>query len=378
MTKLVFDEAYWATPSRPILGLHFEDTRGDSENWQVGLPIWFENILPEGDLRHLVAKAAEVDVLDSIEILNALGPDLPGAVQLGTPFEDEPGSVRLITNESRRRPLVPWHYSLAGQFVKLSTSKIQDRITVPAFGEVGNCILKMPSPRYPLLPLNEYYMMLVARKTGLEVPEFFQFHRRDLPEEMRKRLWFSKEEIGYGVVRFDRSEDGMRTHMEDFAQILNKRPADKYGSNFETVGNLVLTLAGDDSFLEFVRRLTFNILIGNGDGHLKNWSMIYPDGRTPVLSPVYDLVCDGVYYETSSHDLGMRVGGSLKFPLISRSTLKSLAIALEQNPSVVLDTVDETCSKFESAWREVRHEVPPEICDFVSSHSSAALGRLAV
>jgi len=33
-----------------------------------------------------------------------------------------------------------------------------------------------------------------------------------------------------------------------------------------------------------------NILLGNGDAHLKNWTMIYPDGRTPRLSPLYDVV----------------------------------------------------------------------------------------
>lgn len=375
-TQLVFDDAYWSNPSRPILGLHFEDKRDNSAAWQVGLPTWFENILPEGELRHLVAKAADVDARASVKILKALGPDLPGAIQLGVPFDVDPGNTRLLADVSSPHSLVPWNYSLAGQFLKLSTQNIQGRITVPAFGEIGNCILKLPSSTFPLLPINEYYMMLVALKTGLDVPEFFKFHRDDLPEEITKRLWSSSEEVGYGVARFDRDENGTRIHMEDFAQILNKRPADKYRSNFETVGNLVITLTGQQSFLEFVRRLTYNILIGNGDAHLKNWSMVYRDGRTPELSPVYDLVCDGVYCKSHNHDLGMPLGGMVHFPLISRSTLKNLGIRLGQNTSEILDTVDDTCSKFKSAWDEVSPEIPSKLRDFVSFHSSAALGRL--
>ena len=41
---------------------------------------------------------------------------------------------------------------------------------------------------------------------------------------------------------------------------------------------------------EVIRRLIFNAAIGNNDMHLKNWSLIYPDGRTPRLAPAYDFV----------------------------------------------------------------------------------------
>ena len=41
---------------------------------------------------------------------------------------------------------------------------------------------------------------------------------------------------------------------------------------------------GEAGTVEFVRRLVFNALIGNGDAHLKNWSLIYPDGRTTTVS----------------------------------------------------------------------------------------------
>ncbi len=53
---------------------------------------------------------------------------------------------------------------------------------------------------------------------------------------------------------------------------------------------MIWILVGETGLQEFVRRLTFTVLIGNGDMHLKNWSFTYTDGVTPELSPVYDFV----------------------------------------------------------------------------------------
>ena len=48
----------------------------------------------------------------------------------------------------------------------------------------------------------------------------------------------------------------------------------------------VIAADGDDADItEFIRRVTFNVLIGNADMHLKNWSVIYPDRRNIALAP---------------------------------------------------------------------------------------------
>lgn len=205
-------------------------------------------------------------------------------------------------------------------------------------------------------------------------PEIFQVHREDLPKNISEDLWPTTEEIGFGIVRFDRDAQGGRIHMEDFAQILNKHPQDKYRSNFETVGKIVGSVERNGGIEEFVRRLTLNILIGNGDAHLKNWSVLYPDGRNPRLSPLYDLVCDGIY--TGKHNLGMRFGGTMLFPLISRATFEDVSPTLGVDPGVVLSAVDSTCSAFERAWAELHAEMPQKLRTFVERHSADALRRL--
>lgn len=107
------------------------------------------------------------------------------------------------------------------------------------------------------------------------------------------------EEFAFGIRRFDRNA-GTRVHMEDFAQILVKYPHDKYNSaNYGQIGQIIYQYTGDGlgNAQQFARRLLVNILLANGDAHLKNWSLIYADKVTPELAPIYDIVTTKVYID---------------------------------------------------------------------------------
>lgn len=81
--------------------------------------------------------------------------------------------------------------------------------------------------------------------------------------------------------------------MEDFAQVFGLFPENKYKSaSYANIARVLWAETGERATYEFIRRLTFSVLIGNADMHLKlkNWSLLYPDTRTPVLSPAYDFV----------------------------------------------------------------------------------------
>jgi serine/threonine protein kinase HipA of HipAB toxin-antitoxin module len=47
------------------------------------------------------------------------------------------------------------------------------------------------------------------------------------------------------------------------------------------IGRVLGIETGTADVAEFIRRLVFSTLTGNGDIHLKNWSLIYSDRRTP-------------------------------------------------------------------------------------------------
>ncbi|MDQ7048726.1 MAG: HipA domain-containing protein [Enterobacterales bacterium] len=87
------------------------------------------------------------------------------------------------------------------------------------------------------------------------------------------------EKLAFAIKRFDRDCD-TRIHMEDFAQILVKYPHEKYDSaNYEQIGKVIYDFSGDGlaDIQQFSRRLLVNILLANGDAHLKNWSLLYQD-----------------------------------------------------------------------------------------------------
>lgn len=87
--------------------------------------------------------------------------------------------------------------------------------------------------------------------------------------------------------------------------------SEKYQGNFETVGTLCHRDYDLEVLRQWARRIAFNLAIGNGDAHLKNWSLIYPDGQRPTLSPAHDLVATA--FHIPEDDLGLRFNGTKKF-----------------------------------------------------------------
>jgi len=171
--------------------------------------------------------------------------------------------------------------------------------------------------------------MKLAGAAGIEVPETRLVHRRQI-ESLPENVWPSGEEFAYAVQRFDRGPGRKLIHIEDLAQVRGFYPEDKYLGTYETVAALVFRRRDVESLREFARRLAFCILIGNGDAHLKNWSLIYRDPRLPTLSPAYDLVATEVFrpVEWGSEDLALRFGRAKAFDSISRRTFDVLDKAL--------------------------------------------------
>jgi serine/threonine-protein kinase HipA len=182
-------------------------------------------------------------------------------------------------------------FSLAGVQLKFSAVKnAEDRFTLPFRGLGGQWILKFGSDVYPGLPENEYAVMGWARACGLTVPE-----HRLIPAGAVAGLdsrFLALGENVFAIQRYDRLPTGGRVHQEDFAQVRGLPPDRKYlGASLEGLARFVGDLCGRDDLLEFLRRVLFLLLCGNTDAHLKNWSLVYPDGRSARLSPAYDFVC---------------------------------------------------------------------------------------
>lgn len=332
-TRFLFSESYLDDAQRPVLGLRFEENLSATYSSALRLPKWFSNLLPEGPLREWIAHDRGVSLDREMELLAQVGHDLPGAVQVlkddgrdadwnwAVGGDGSPASYdRLSTVDS------PWRFSLAGVALKFSMLARGDRLTVPVAGVHGDWLVKFPDYRHANVPVNEYAMMSLASAVGIDTPDVRLVHRDEL-DGIPTRMWPNSEEWAYAVRRFDRLSDQARSsvHIEDFAQIRDKYPQDKYQGTYETVA--ALSYRGHDlaALEEAVRRIAFCVVIGNGDAHLKNWSMIYPDRRVPTLSPAYDLVSTAIYAPRGEpEELGLRFGGRKRFSDVRINTFTRL------------------------------------------------------
>jgi serine/threonine-protein kinase HipA len=108
---------------------------------------------------------------------------------------------------------------------------------------------------------------------------------------------------------------------------------------------------------EYIRRLVFSTLIGNGDMHLKNWSLIYPDRRAPALSPAYDLLSTIPYIE-SEDTAALNFSRTKKMAALSKEELMHLAAKAELSEKLVIDTARETVERFKKVWAAEKNNLP--------------------
>jgi serine/threonine-protein kinase HipA len=165
-------------------------------------------------------------------------------------------------------------------------------------------------------------------------------------------------------------------HQEDFAQVLNVRPPRKYKDySYATLAKIVRTICGESDYEDFVRRLVLVVLSGNADAHLKNWSLIYPDGRRARLSPAYDLVCTFAYGERVDRILALQLSNEDDFTRISRTHFEELAGRIGASPERTGEIVAETAALAREAWKTLRGSLPmaPEARHLLEQHLDSVM-----
>ncbi len=352
LTRFVFEPDYWNDRSRAVLGLRFEENRNAAHRANMRLPPWFSNLLPEGRLREWIAHARHTPVAREMELLAQVGRDLPGAVRV-FPAEDRVPvdlSGEQDSHADGQTEGSLWRFSLAGVALKFSMLEQGDRLAIPAFGEAGDWIVKLPDAGFPDLPHNELAMMRFAGSIGIEVPDTRLVHRDQL-QALPSRVWPTGIDHAYAVRRFDRGPGRSLIHIEDLAQVRGFYPDQKYRGSFETVAALIFRKQHVESLREFTRRLVFSLLIGNGDAHLKNWSLIYRDRRRPTLAPAYDLVATFAYRPAGEgpEGLALRFLGTTRFGAVRLSAFSRLDTRLGAQADLA-DVARTTIVRAQAEW----------------------------
>jgi serine/threonine-protein kinase HipA len=199
--------------------------------------------------------------------------------------------------------------------------------------------------------------MSLAALAGINIPEIKLVSLEHLDKLPQINL--PDEKQAFAIRRFDRANN-VRIHMEDFAQILAKYPHEKYNSaNYEQLGQIIYQYTGDGlgNVQQFARRLLVNILLANGDAHLKNWSLLYTDRTTPELSPAYDIVTTRVYIENETKS-ALNLGNTKEWYKITHAHFQSWAEKSGIPWRAIKPHLDETMVKARTLWPDALKDLP--------------------
>ena len=322
-----FVDSFINDPQRPTLSLAYRgqteaetrqilsamrDVRLVTQNGRW--PVYFSNLLPEGHNRERLARQRGCSVDDEFELLAAAGHDLMGALEVA------PVDARMGIPE----PVRHWHTTmglgvlepgfveipvidgsaLPGAVTKFSAIQEGRSYTVRRQGAAGSFTLKLPTASHPDLVANEYTCYQLCEAVGLHCAQAQIIARADtdLPEQVSFAKPFDQI---LAVQRFDRGPHNQRIHIEEFAQALQYAPQHKHGKDMVEDYTRMLGVLNRYSarpaqdVQEFVHRFVSFMVLGNTDAHLKNWALLYPDGITPQLAPLYDVVSVSAYFAES-------------------------------------------------------------------------------
>jgi serine/threonine-protein kinase HipA len=366
---LTFADEYKSDATRPTFSLitHPGFPRSEklmAEPWSRNhkLHPTLSNLLPEGALRELIAQGLKVHVENEFQLFSYLGEDLPGAL-VAEPVgpEDIPANLLSAYGKAKAVKLekAAWEnkFSLAGIQMKFSMKQQDGRYNLSKGDALGDWIVKTPSTKHKDVPVNEFTAMTLASLVGVDVPEIKLVELGKLDNLPPINL--PDEKLAFAIKRFDRNNN-QRIHMEDFAQVLVKYPHEKYNSaSYEQIAKILYNYSGDglEDTQQFARRLLVNILLANGDAHIKNWSLLYSDQVTPRLAPAYDIVTTSVYIE-NERQYALNLGKTKEWYDVTYENFEAWAKLAGVPWRAIKPHLDDALEKARSLWPEELNELP--------------------
>ncbi len=340
--QLQYAPSWIKSPYSWDLGPGLPRTAGTVTDGATDRPVqwFFDNLLPEEAMRAAVADSAGIDEGDAFSLLEYLGRESAGSLVLlpeGEAQEPDDQYVSLslaeLSQRIRNMPVVPIaatgpkRMAIAGAQQKLLVRWDGQTLTEPVGGAPSTHILKpeATSKDYPHSVINEYAMMRLAGKLGMEVPQVWRLY---CPQPV------------YIIERFDRRFDEKNReclHVIDTCQLLNMSRALKYdNASLKTLAAAIdATRNSANTRDQLWRWYLFNLLIGNNDNHLKNVSFFISD-QGVSMAPAYDLLSTAVYHTTGYElrpvwpqvDLVIPAPEAPRFADLSRDRVLQAAAAL--------------------------------------------------
>jgi len=299
-SRFIFN--YTATDKRCELSLTMP-IRAESYSSGELLPI-FEMNRPEG---YLLSKIEEVMAkhgrLDDMRLLAIVGRSQIGRLTYTEPDREAPpvrariGLQEILT----RQPTLELFDFLVANYFESGISGVQPKVLLPdaerptslnerATVMHSNLIVKATTDEYPHLTQNEFLCMSAARRAGIPVPKF----------------WLSENGGLFVLERFDLTET-TALGFEDMTVLMGKSARTKYEGSYEGIAKAIRLYCADADPVQELQRffeyVAFAVMVRNGDGHLKNFGLLYehPAAVDSIrLAPLYDVVTTSIYGSAST------------------------------------------------------------------------------
>jgi serine/threonine-protein kinase HipA len=311
-----YDPDWMASPAGRPLSLSLPFTGMQALR---GAPVnhYFENLLPDSEpIRKRLATRFQTDTLEAFDLLEAIGRDCVGAIQLlgvdespvdvtrieGTPL-DEAEVEALLLQAAGAGPQLGagagdennnnFRISLAGAQEKTALLWHDGQWLRPHGATPTTHILKLPiglvgarQADFGTSVENEWLCMELLRELGL-------------PTARTAMLQFGRQKV-LAVERFDRQMHSsgtwlLRLPQEDFCQVHGTAPHRKYEADGGPgIAHIARVLTGSVNapadLKTFLKAQLLFWMMAAPDGHAKNFSLrILPRGRY-ALTPLYDVM----------------------------------------------------------------------------------------
>jgi serine/threonine-protein kinase HipA len=237
------------------------------------------------------------------------------------------------------------HTSLSGIQKKISVN-LENRRTFLRVAAAGGLYILKPQSDFTAVPENEHVTTRLAHLSGITVAPNGLVPLKD-------------GSLAYIVRRFDRLSNGHKLRQEDFCQLAEKSPKEKYDGSGELCFRLLKRYASEPPVeaLKLFRLLVFSWWSYNGDMHLKNFSLLVDEKGFVKLTPAYDLLCTRLAIPKDT-TLAMPIDG--RKANLRRSTWLKFAEYCELPEKPTKRVLDTQASVLDDATRLVNRSFLPD------------------
>jgi len=325
----------------------------------------FQMNMPEGALREAIKERfSKIEKMDDMGFLRIIGPYVLGRVKFETVASSKSA---LSLDELLSSPKENLFDELMERFaLRSGVSGVQPKLLLSTENKTTmkfeHYIVKSWDKEYEELALNEYFCMRAIMHAGLETPEFHMSDNRSL----------------FIMKRFDVKEDENYLGFEDMCVLTGRGTDTKYDGSYEEIARVIKDVISPkyrkEALSTLFRALVMNHFLRNGDGHLKNYGVLYENDYTDArLAPIYDVITTTVYIKNDIPALRLS-DGKLWWKEKSYKNFAKLSCGLSNTE---YDKILEVCKKaIHTTKKEIDDFQIPEVSDFLKILKESWVDRL--